>query len=310
MCIFSFLSLHIQSLLFHPPPSSYFFLRYWIKCSLQSQYDQHCCVLTVTHCYFIPFFVSSTAHHSSNENAHKDRLCGCCPRAIRYRCCTDTNNCTASLCLFSSPHLLPSLPVLPHPPERGMSEMTWIQTLIGPPQSVLAQFCHLCQFFSSFKTNHTHTKKLETHVRVFTALSSWFMVSVNWRLHAVDLLAAFLLPSSALINVQSAGMAPGASIIFADVLLLFWAVLAAEPTAARWLTLHDQRSLFFLSLCVFVCVCLSMLLQTWDHGSLSLACFACSFLLLAWPTECSTVLVCGHGSFRCRTLPVIALPPR
>lgn len=60
---------------------------------------------------FYLFFVSSTAHHSSNENAHKDRLCGCCPRAIRYSCCTDTNNCTASLCvslhsyLCSSPSL-------------------------------------------------------------------------------------------------------------------------------------------------------------------------------------------------------------
>lgn len=51
------------------------------------------------------FCVSFTAHHSSNENAHKDRLCGCCPRAIRYRCCTDTNNCTASLCVFFHSYL-------------------------------------------------------------------------------------------------------------------------------------------------------------------------------------------------------------
>lgn len=38
-------------------------------------------------------------------------------------------------------------------------------------------------------------------------------------------------------------------------------------------------------------------------------CFPCmlarSSLLLAWPAECSTMLVCGHGSFCCRALPFL-----
>lgn len=58
--------------------------------------------------FFKSAFVSFTAHHSSNENAHKDRLCGCCPRAIRYRDCPHTNNITASLRVF--------LPLFPIPP--------------------------------------------------------------------------------------------------------------------------------------------------------------------------------------------------
>lgn len=76
------------------------------------------------------------------------------------------------------------------------------------------------------------------------------MVSVKWRLYAVDLLAAFLLPSSALINVWSAGTAPSAYFFFCWCLFL-WAVLAAEPTVRRWLTLHDARSLFFCLCCFF-----------------------------------------------------------
>ncbi|XP_019718738.1 potassium voltage-gated channel subfamily KQT member 2-like isoform X1 [Hippocampus comes] len=47
---------------------------------------------------------SQTETSPSNENAHKDRLCGCCPRTFRYRYCTDTTHCTASLCL-TAPYL-------------------------------------------------------------------------------------------------------------------------------------------------------------------------------------------------------------
>lgn len=42
----------------------------------------------------------------------------------------------------------------------------------------------------------------------------------------------------------------------------------------------------------------------WDvqYHFASHACLLVAFLLLAWPTECSTMFVCGHGSCCCRTL--------
>lgn len=67
------------------------------KVLLASQYGTHSMVFWVYPLLFKICFVSFTAHHSSNENAHKDRLCGCCPRAIRYSGCPHTNNHNASL---------------------------------------------------------------------------------------------------------------------------------------------------------------------------------------------------------------------
>lgn len=68
------------------------------KVLLASQYGAHCCVLRIPSAFLKKIcLVSFTAHHSSNENAHKDRLCGCCPRAIRYSGCPHTHNHTASL---------------------------------------------------------------------------------------------------------------------------------------------------------------------------------------------------------------------
>lgn len=70
---------------------------------------------------------------SSNENAHKDRLCGCCPRTIRYSCCKDTNNCTASLCVsfHTSVHLPLQTPVTFEEPKNKD---------IWPPPSMLCFF--------------------------------------------------------------------------------------------------------------------------------------------------------------------------
>ncbi|KAM9830586.1 potassium voltage-gated channel subfamily KQT member 2-like isoform 1-T1 [Syngnathus typhle] len=49
---------------------------------------------------------SQTETSPSNENAHKDRLCGCCPRTFRYSSSTNTTHCTASLCVTSCTSVL------------------------------------------------------------------------------------------------------------------------------------------------------------------------------------------------------------
>lgn len=72
-----------------------------------------------------------------------------------------------------------------------------------------------------------------------------------------------------------------------------------EQTVWWWIILH----VFLFTFCL-----------KWDHSSsfwdvqyhfASHACLLVAFLLLAWPTECSTMFVCGHGSCCCRTLPIL-----
>lgn len=73
-------------------------------------------------------------------------------------------------------------------------------------------------------------------------------------------------------------------------------------------TCHTTMILFFCCMiCVhFFCIEPDHSSSFWDAVSLCFPCMpACSFLLLAWTTECSTMFVCGHGSFCCRTLPIL-----
>lgn len=79
------------------------------------------------------------------------------------------------------------------------------------------------------------------------------MVSVKWCLYAVFLLAAFLLPSSALINVRSAGTAPGAYYFCWCPFLLSGSRSRADSTKVTYVA--RPALTFFFVFVFFCCVC-------------------------------------------------------
>ena len=161
--------------------------------------------------------------------------------------------------------------------------------------------CLLLNSRANLLTSFTFSKKSCRYTSVLTVLSQLIygfcliMSLCNW--FACRLFFFFSFAYSALTNFSSAGKVHIAEYL---TICFLWPIPMMKHTVWWWIILHDLCSLFlhrvrpqFFLLRRAASLCFPCML-------------ACSFLLLAWPTECSTMFVCGHGSFCCRTLPILS----